>query len=157
MDNWFSNRTIEDNFSELNEYWITNFEYKEIPLLNNKEIKLFRIYEVEYSNNSCFIRNECISINDALIVSNFTDVVLFMEELNLFDTGNENNKYFKIVEHNKVKSLKLELKDKIIYISKSEARAIYKIYNLSRQGYSFNRVLENEYRFTTKQINEIKK
>lgn len=157
MDNWFENRTVEDNYNELYGIWSTHFEYKEIPLRNNKKIKLFRIYEVDDSKNTCFIRNEGITVDKMIIVSNFSDVVLFMEELNLFDAGSENNNYFKIVEQNKIKSLKLEItRDKSIYISKSEARAIFKVYNLSRQGYTFNRVIENEYRFTTEQINEIR-
>lgn len=156
MDNWFTNKTIEDNYDEIYEKWLTDFEYKEIPLSNNKKIKLFRIYEVDNSKNTCFIRNEGITIDNMIIVSNFSDVVLLMEELNLFDAGSENNKYFTIVEQNKIKSLKLKLGEKSIYISKSEARAMFKIYNLSRQGYTFNRVIENEYRFTTKQINSIK-
>jgi len=156
MDNWFIKDTLDGNYNELHNFWIKNFEYREIPLIYDKKIDIFRIYEVDYEKKIYYIRNEGIIIDNTLIVSRFSDVIQFMEEINLFEAGNENNKLFTIVEQNGVKSLKLTVKNKNIYISKSEAKTMYKIYNLSRQGYSFNKVLENEYIFTIDQINEIK-
>jgi hypothetical protein len=79
-----------------------------------------------------------------------------MEELNLFDIGNNQNKYLDITEYQSTKNLKLKHNgDGNIFISKSEAKAMYKIFNLAFLGYSVATVLEKEYRFTPQDLTKL--
>jgi len=121
-------------------------------LNQQKDIKLLRGYEEDYENKKRYMRNFVIMIGDEFITSNIADSILLKEELILFEKGDDQNKYCKITSRtiNKKQnvSLKLHLADKSeIFISKSEAKAIVKLFEMSLQGYSFARLLE----FETKQ------
>lgn len=133
-------------------------ELKIIPVALNfdKEIHLLHIFEEDTSVKKKFIRNELISIGDQILTSTFSDTVHFMEELNLFDIGNNQNKYLDITEYKNTKNLKLKHNgDKNIFISKSEAKAMYKIFNLAFLGYSVSTVLEREFRFTPQTLTQL--
>ena len=120
------------------------------PLNRDKNIYLLRAFLRE--NNKKYLKSSAILISNVLFASNFADTALFFEELNLFEQGNEQNVFFEIVKHQKNINLKLKIKDLKIFISKSEARAMYKIYNLSFVGYSLVRLLEDEYQFTPQNL-----
>jgi len=127
-----------------------------VPLNFDKEIYLLRAFEEDHEVKKKYIRNAGILVKDFLLASTFSDTVHFMEELFLFDIGNDQNKYLTIAEHQKTKNLKLKIDgENSIYISKSEARAIYKLFNLSMMGYSISRVLEHEYRFTPQHLTRL--
>lgn len=120
-----------------------------VSLNLDKEIYLLHIFEENYNLNKKFIRSELVLIENEIFTSTFSDTVHFMEELNLFDTGNNQNKYLDITEYKNTKNLKLKTnEDKNIFISKSEAKAIYKLFNMAFQGYSVATVLEKEFRVT---------
>lgn len=120
-----------------------------VSLNLDKEIYLLHIFEENYNLNKKFIRSELVLIENEIFTSTFADTVHFMEELNLFDTGNNQNKYLDITEYKSTKNLKLKTNtDKNIFISKSEAKAIYKLFNMAFQGYSVATVLEKEFRVT---------
>ena len=120
-----------------------------VPLNLDKEIYLLHVFEENYNLNKKFIRSELVLIENEIFTSTFADTVHFMEELNLFDTGNNQNKYLDITEYKNTKNLKLKSNtDKNIFISKSEAKAIYKLFNMAFQGYSVATVLEKEFRVT---------
>lgn len=120
-----------------------------VPLNLDKEIYLLHIFEENYNLNKKFIRSELVLIENEIFTSTFADTVHFMEELNLFDFGNDQNKYLDITEYKNTKNLKLKTNtDKNIFISKSEAKAIYKLFNMAFQGYSVATVLEKEFRVT---------
>lgn len=126
-------------------------ELKIIPVAINldKEIYLLHIFEEDHSAKKKFIRNELVLIGNQILTSTFSDTVHFMEELNLFDIGNNQNKYLDITEYQSTKNLKLKHNgNQNIFISKSEAKAMYKIFNLAFLGYSVAAVLEKEFRFT---------
>lgn len=126
-------------------------ELKIIPVALNldKEIYLLHIFEEDQSAKKKFIRNELVLVGNQILTSTFSDTVHFMEELNLFDIGNNQNKYLDITEYKNTKNLKLKTnEDKNIFISKSEAKAIYKLFNMAFQGYSVATVLEKEFRVT---------
>ncbi|OCL90693.1 hypothetical protein [Arcobacter porcinus] len=126
-------------------------ELKIIPVALNldKEIYLLHVFEENYNLNKKFIRGELVLIENEIFTSTFADTVHFIEELNLFDTGNNQNKYLDITEYKNTKNLKLKTNtDKNIFISKSEAKAMYKIFNLAFLGYSVATVLEKEFRVT---------
>lgn len=126
-------------------------ELKIIPVALNldKAIYLLHIFEEDKLINKKFIRNELILIDNQILTSTFSDTVHFMEELNLFDIGNNQNKYLDVTEYQNTKNLKLKHNgDKNIFLSKSEAKAMYKIFNLAFLGYSVATVLEKEFRFT---------
>jgi hypothetical protein len=78
-----------------------------------------------------------------------------MEELSLFDIGNNQNKYLAVAERQKIKNLKLKNVNDNIFVSKSEARAIYRLFNMALMGYSLSVVLEKEFRFTPSNLGEI--
>lgn len=120
-----------------------------VPLNLDKEIYLLHIFEENYNLNKKFIRSELILIENEIFTSTFADTVHFMEELNLFDFGNNQNKYLDITEYKNTKNLKLKTnEDKNIFISKSEAKAIYKLFNMAFLGYSVATVLEKEFKVT---------
>lgn len=133
-------------------------ELKVIPVALNldKEIHLLHIFEEDYSMKKKFIRNELVLVGNQILTSTFSDTVHFMEELFLFDTGNDQNKYLSITEYKATKNLKLKYDgNEDIFISKSEARAMYKIFNLAFMGYSVAAVLEKEFRFTPQLLTKI--
>jgi len=126
-------------------------ELKIVPIALNldKNIYLLHIFEENYNIKKKYIRNELILIEEQILTSTFSDTVHFMEELFLFDVGNNQNKYFEISQYKNTKNLKLKIdNENSIFISKSEARSMYKIYNLAFVGYSMAIVLENEFKFT---------
>ena len=120
-----------------------------VHLHNKKKIDLGRAFEIDARNNRKYMRNILFAIENEAITDNFADTILLKEELKLFDKGDEQNTFFKVVQRElngkKVTSLELCLDSgKQIYISKSEAKAIVDIWNMSMQGYSFARILEHE-------------
>lgn len=120
-----------------------------VSLNLDKQIYLLHVFEENYNLNKKFIRSELVLIENEIFTSTFADTVHFMEELNLFDTGNNQNKYLDITEYKNTKNLKLKTnEDKNIFISKSEAKAIYKLFNMAFQGYSVATVLEKEFKVT---------
>lgn len=129
-----------------------------IPVALNldKEIYLLHIFEEDHSLKKKFIRNELVLVANQILTSTFTDTVHFMEELNLFDIGNNQNKYLDITEYKSTKNLKLKHDgNENIFISKSEAKAMYKIFNLAFLGYSVATVLEKEFRFVPQQLTQL--
>lgn len=103
-----------------------------------------------------FIRNQLVLVGNSILTSTFSDTVHFMSELKLFDTGNEQNKYLSVTEYKATKNLKLKgMEDQNIFISKSEAWAMYKLYDLSYKGYSTITVLEHEFRFTPQVLTKV--
>jgi hypothetical protein len=124
----------------------------DVVLNNQKNIRLLRGYEEDYNNKKRYMRNIVIMIEDEFITSNIADTMLLKEELNLFEKGDDQNKFFKITTRTVDKKIMISLKltltnKKDIFISKSEAKAICKLFDMSLQGYSFARLLE----FETKQ------
>lgn len=118
-----------------------NIQLTVIPLNNNLKVSLIRAFEIDIKDKK-YLRNMCLLVNNELITTNFTDTVQFIEELAMFDTGNSQNSFFEIKEINKVRNLKLINTESNIFISKSVAKAIVKIYNMSYLGYSNSRLLE---------------
>ena len=85
-------------------------ELKIIPVALNldKEIHLLHIFEEDHSAKKKFIRNELVLVGNQILTSTFSDTVHFMEELNLFDIGNNQNKYLDVTEYQSTKNLKLK-------------------------------------------------
>jgi hypothetical protein len=141
--------TLRDDFG---------IELKIIPVALNfdKEIHLLHIFEEDQSAKKKFIRNELVLVGNQILTSTFSDTVHFMEELNLFDIGNNQNKYLDITEYQSTKNLKLKHNGaENIFISKSEAKAMYKIFNLAFMGYSVATVLEKEFRSTPQHLTKL--
>lgn len=133
-------------------------ELKIIPVALNldKQIHLLHIFEEDQSAKKKFIRNELVLVGNQILTSTFSDTVHLMEELNLFDIGNNQNKYLDVTEYKSTKNLKLKYSDdKNIFISKSEAKAMYKIFNLAFLGYSVATVLEKEFRLTPQHLTQL--
>lgn len=142
-----------DNFIKCND---SNLYMNSVALCIDKKINLVRVWEIDREKDKKYIRNAVILVDNIILTSTFADTVHFLEELSLFDFGNEQNKYLKVLEHQKNKNLKLDLGDgQDIYITKSEAKSIYKLYNMSLIGYSPARVLEYEYRFTPQNFTQL--
>lgn len=148
---------MDDNFKERPE----EFEYRYnlditfVPLVRSKNIYLLRVFEDDLKLKKKYIKTACFLTGNILITTNFSDTVHLIEEINLFENGNVHNQYFDVVEHLKTKNLKLKNDELSIFISKSESRAIVKLFNLSLQGYSMTRVLENEILLNPSKIVEL--
>lgn len=141
--------TVSDNFG---------VELRVVPVSLNldKEIYLIHAYEEDKVVKKKFIRNELILIGDKILTSTFSDTVHFMEELNLFDIGNSQNKYLDITEYKNTKNLKLKHNgDKNVFISKSEAKAINRLFNIALLGCSLTSLIEKEFRFTPQILTQL--
>ena len=123
------------------------------PLNKDEKIYLLRAYLIE--KNKKYLKGFAILVKNTLFAANFADTVLAFEELNLFDRGDAKNKFFEIVEHQKIKNLQLKINGSNTFIPRSSAKAMYKIYNLSFAGYSLARLLEDEYRFTPQNLAQL--
>ncbi|APW65295.1 hypothetical protein LPB137_05245 [Poseidonibacter parvus] len=127
-----------------------------VALNLDKNIFLLHVFEENYELNKKFIRNELVIVENEILTSTFADTIHFMEELSLFDFGNNQNKYLDITEYKKIKNLKLiHNNEKNIFISRSEAKAMYKIFNLAFLGYSVASVLEKEFKFTPQILSKV--
>ena len=131
-----------------------NIKLTKVPLNRDKQIYLIRAFEYDYEHEKKYMRSAGFLVQNELLTTTFSDTIHFVEELNLFNGGNSQNKYLMMAEHNSVDNLKLRLEDATVYISKSEAKAICRIFNMSLSGYSMTRVLEFEYRFTPESLTQ---
>ena len=139
---------------EERETWFDCLTPKLIPLNLDKKIFLLNIVEKEYDKKKKYIRTQLVVVNGKMLTLRFSDTIHFMEELALFDTGNDQNKYLAVAEHKNIKNLKLKIENENIFISKSEAKAMYRLFNLSLIGYSLSTVLESEAIFTLDSLDE---
>jgi hypothetical protein len=125
-------------------------------LLNKKnQVSLIRGYEVDYENDKKYMRFIAIKIGNKIITDELSEVVLFKEELALFDGSEEENMYLFVSTvvkgENRVRSMRFRLNKKnSVYFGKAEARAIITLWNMSMQGYSFARLME----YPTKQSSQ---
>lgn len=119
-----------------------------VPLNFDKNIFLVRAFEEDLKEKKKYMRSALILVGNEIITSRFSDTIHFIEELNLYDFGNDQNQYLDITEFKNTKNLRLKLTDKIIYLSKSECKTMSKLFNFSLSGYTMSRVLEFEYTFT---------
>ncbi|MDX4037713.1 hypothetical protein [Aliarcobacter skirrowii] len=123
-----------------------------IKISSKNELYFFNIFSE--NNNDKFKKstlNILLVLNNEIITFNFFDTIQAVEEIALFELGNEHNKYFKIVELKSVKNLKLMNKSHV-FISKSEAKAIVKTFNLLFSNYSFNFIFESEFNIDQKEF-----
>lgn len=113
-----------------------------IPLAKDKHIYLV-LYVDRYSEkDKPFLSDVAIVARTKIVTFSFADSIHFIEELTLFENSNSQNKYFDIVEHMKIVNLRMRLFD-TLYISKSETKAIVRIFNNCVTGYSLQGI--NQY------------
>lgn len=147
---------VMNSIKKLNAGEDGHIELTKFPLNLDKDIHLLQFSYKNETTKKKEIRNLLIMIKNNIITSRLSDTVHFIEEINMYDFANDQNKYFSIVKQNNIKSLKLKyIKSDNIYITKSEAKAIYKIYNMALQGHSFKSSIENELIFTHESLTEI--
>ena len=125
---------------------------KLIVLNLNKRIFLLNVLQEDNSAKKKYIRSQLIAVNSQILTFGFSDTLHFMEELALFDAGSDQNRYFTISEHQNTKNLKIKNIRSNIFISKSEAKAMCRLFNLSLNGYSLSTVLENGVIFSAEDI-----
>lgn len=146
----------QDQIFEFKDHDGANLKVIPVALNYDEEIYLLHIVEENSVLKKKFIRNDLILVGDTLLTSSFSDSVHFMEELNLFDHGNDQNKYLAISEYQSTKNLKLKHDgERNVFISKSQAKAMYKIFNLAFKGCSIVTVLENEFRLTPQLLTQL--
>ncbi|DAB34919.1 MAG TPA: hypothetical protein CFH82_02900 [Sulfurospirillum sp. UBA12182] len=129
-----------------------------IPIALDKDNKIFlcQVFEENLKLNKKYLRGQLIVVHNHVLTASVADTIHFAEELYLFDFGNSQNQYLSITEYQSTKNLKLIYDGKNdVFISKSKARAIYKIYNMSYIGYSVAAMLENEYKFTPQTLTKL--
>ena len=135
-----------------------NIDYltSRLVILNlEKRIFLLNVLQEDSRAKKKYIRSQLIAANNQILTFGFSETVHFMEELALFDAGNDQNRYFTISEHQNTKNLKLKNVRSNIFISKSEAKAMYRLFNLSLIGYSLSTILESEAIFTLDSLDEL--
>ena len=125
---------------------------KLIILNLDKRIFLLNVLQEDNRAKKKYIRSQLIAVNSQILTLGFSDTLHFMEELALFDAGNDQNRYFTISEHQNTKNLKIKNIRSNIFISKSEAKAICRLFNLSLNGYSLSTALENGVIFSSENI-----
>lgn len=127
-----------------------------IKLDIDRGIYLIIFIEKNEQKSKKYIRGVLIMVQNTILTSTFCDTRHFMEELNLFENGNNQNKYVDITEYQNTKNLKLKYKGEgDIFISKSAARAIYSIYKESFIGYSRVEMSEKEITFTPQLLTQL--
>ena len=125
---------------------------KLIVLNLDKRIFLLNVLQEDNSAKKKYIRSQLIAVNSQILTFGFSDTLHFMEELALFDAGSDQNRYFTISEHQNTKNLKIKNIRSNIFISKSEAKAMCRLFNLSLNCYSLSTVLENGVIFSAEDI-----
>lgn len=127
-----------------------------IPLDENQGIYLIQVFEENHEARKKYLRGELIMVTNYILTSTFCDTIHCMEEINLFDAGNDQNRYLSVTEYKATKNLKLKYDGDVdIFISKSVARSMYKIFNMSFSGYSTSALLEREFRFTPQILTQL--
>lgn len=127
-----------------------------IALDIDQEIYLIQIFEENYEAKKKYLRGELIFVRNHILSSTFCDTIHFFEEINLFDAGNDQNRYLTVTEYKNTKNLKLKYDGDIdIFISKALARGMYKIFNLSFAGYSTAALLEREFKLTPQLLTQL--
>ena len=127
-----------------------------IPLDEALGIYLIQVFEEKPEAKKNYLRSELIMVRDYILTSSFCDTIHFLEEINLFDSGNDQNRYLSVTEYKATKNLKLKYDGYTdIFISKSVARGMYKIFNMSFLGYSLAALFENEFRFTPETLTQL--
>lgn len=120
-------------------YYLTRF-----PLNHEHNIMLIRRFGVDEALNERYLLDLLIMCGEELITANTTDSIQFYEELALFDRGDANNKFLKPVQRQAKNSLELSLNNgKVIYVKRSEAKTMVKLWDMSLQRLTFARLLEN--------------
>lgn len=115
------------------------------PLNIEHKIMLIRCFGVDEGLNERYLLDLLIMCGEELITANTTDSIQFCEELALFDRGDENNKFLKPAQLQAKNSLKLSLDNgKVIFIKRSEAKTMVKLWDMSLQRLTFARLVENE-------------
>lgn len=120
-----------------------------VILNHDKDIKLLRGFEIDEKSNNRYMRNVVIMIENEFVTSMTADTLILQEELAMFNIGDSQNKYFypisRTINKEVLHSLEFTFDDgRKIYITKSQARAMVKLWNMSLQKYSFARLLEFE-------------
>ena len=132
-----------------------NIDYltSRLVILNlDKRIFLLNVLQEDNRAKKKYIRSQLIAVNSQILTFGFSDTLHFMEELALFDAGSDQNRYFTISEHQNTKNLKIKNIRNNIFISKSESKAMCRLFNLSLNGYSLSTVLENGVIFSAEDI-----
>lgn len=117
-------------------------------LSHDKNIIMARAFRVNPEIDERYMVDIIIMCGEKLITTNTVDSIQLNEELVLFDRGDENNKFLKVIQEKRkdglVYSLKLSLEDgDVIYIGRSEAKAMVRIWDMSLHRFSFARLVEN--------------
>jgi hypothetical protein len=142
-------------FTFIDENGVTVFPIA-IRLDIDRGIYLIQVFEVNEQTNKKYLRGRLIMVKNTILTSTFCDTTHFMEELNLFEQGNDQNKYLCVTEYKQTKNLKFKYKGEgDIFLSKSAARAICAIYKLAFIGYSTAVLLEKEITFTPQMLTQL--
>lgn len=127
-----------------------------IALDRDQEIYLIQIFEENYEAKKKYLRGELIFVRNHILTSTFCDTIHFMEEINLFDAGNDQNRYLAVTEYKSTKNLKLKYDGNVdVFISKALARGMYRIFTLSFAGYSTAALLEREFKLTPQLLTQL--
>lgn len=134
-------------------YYITHV------VLNVKhDIKMLRGFNVDEKSGKRYMANLMIMVGDEPITSHYADSIQFKEELALFDRGDNQNIFLTIVAKQIEKSQKKSdntpptlyslqpkiINNKNVFISRSEAKAMTKIWEMGLQGFTFTGLVENK-------------
>lgn len=122
----------------------------------NVEKEVFLINIVDEKNEARFIRNKMIMIGRHIITSRYADTAHFMQEMRLFERGNDQNKYLSIRDYKGTRNLKLKCDGiETKFFSKSEANTIREIYDQSFSSSKLSFLLENEFIFSREMLKDI--
>ncbi len=72
-----------------------------VCLSKDKNVNLLKFFEINDEDCKKYLRSTMIMIGDEILTTNYTDTTQFIEELALFDKGNEQNRFFSVEQHKK--------------------------------------------------------
>lgn len=122
-----------------------DMEITEVELSEKKNLVLIRGFEIEKDKK--YMRFIALRIGNKIITDKLAQVILFKEELSLFDGTLEENTFLSAstreINKQKIKSMVYKTPRKHnVYFSRADSKAVSTIWNMSLRGYSLTRLME---------------
>jgi hypothetical protein len=136
--------------------------FVEILLNRRIDLKIVSIFFIHQNERNRYLERVILVYKGRPVLCNYTELILFMEELALFDRGDSFNTYFDVVkEIDKSNSnanpthLRLDASSIIMIMSRSMAKSIVKIWEMYLRGFSMSNLLENSHYMNIKECSQM--
>jgi len=116
----------------------------------SKKVKFLKVYDTSINSKEEVLCSVGLIVGDEFIAETSSDIILFIEELKLFENGDAYNRFLKPTERTlderKVKSLQMDLYEHKLYFSRSESKGIVTMISSCLNAYHLPRLQDEEQR-----------